>query len=102
MAGVGGEGTAINVVAANAQFFGGGLNIAPKAMLTDGEFDVQVFTGPRRQVFSLLPRCHGECGSQKNTSMPVEMVTRKVREFGEDGIILYGYKFRPLLQEAVS
>jgi uncharacterized OB-fold protein len=31
--------------------------------------------------------------------MPVEMVTRKVREFGEDGVILYGYKFRPLLQE---
>jgi YegS/Rv2252/BmrU family lipid kinase len=50
------EGSAINVVAANAQFFGGGLNIAPKAILTDGEFDVQVFTGPRRQVFSLLPR----------------------------------------------
>lgn len=50
------EGSAINVVAANGQFFGGGLNIAPKAMLTDGEFDVQVFTGPRRQVFSLLPR----------------------------------------------
>ena len=34
--------------------------------------------------------------------MPVEMVTRKVREFGEDGVILYGYKFRPLLQTAVG
>ena len=34
--------------------------------------------------------------------MPVEMVTRKVREFGEDGTILYGYKFRPLLQRAIS
>ena len=32
--------------------------------------------------------------------MPVEMVTRKVREFGEDGIIVYGYKFRPALQSA--
>lgn len=31
--------------------------------------------------------------------MPVEMVTRKLREEGEDGLILYGYKFRPLLQE---
>ena len=30
--------------------------------------------------------------------MEVEMVTRKVREFGEDGIILYGYKFRPPLK----
>jgi scaffold protein (connect acetoacetyl-CoA thiolase and HMG-CoA synthase) len=28
--------------------------------------------------------------------MPVEMVTRKLREFGEDGVIVYGYKFRPV------
>jgi len=27
--------------------------------------------------------------------MPVEMVTRKLREYGEDGLIVYGYKFRP-------
>ena len=32
---------------------------------------------------------------QVEIGMPVEMVTRKVREFGEDGVILYGYKFRP-------
>ncbi|WP_099211712.1 Zn-ribbon domain-containing OB-fold protein [Thermococcus henrietii] len=30
--------------------------------------------------------------------MEVEVVTRKVREFEEDGIILYGYKFRPVLK----
>ncbi len=29
------------------------------------------------------------------SGMEVEMVTRKTREFGEDGIILYAYKFRP-------
>jgi uncharacterized OB-fold protein len=29
--------------------------------------------------------------------MPVEMVTRKLREDGDKGVILYGYKFRPLL-----
>jgi hypothetical protein len=29
--------------------------------------------------------------------LPVEMVTRKVREEGEDGMIVYGYKFRPRL-----
>jgi len=39
---------------------------------------------------------------QVEIGMPVEMVTRKVREFGEDGVILYGYKFRPRLQEAVG
>ncbi|WP_297535743.1 OB-fold domain-containing protein, partial [Thermococcus sp.] len=30
--------------------------------------------------------------------MEVEAVTRKVREFEEDGIILYAYKFRPVLK----
>lgn len=29
--------------------------------------------------------------------MPVEMVTRKLREDGERGMLIYGYKFRPLL-----
>jgi uncharacterized OB-fold protein len=27
--------------------------------------------------------------------MPVEMVTRKLRSEGEEGVIVYGYKFRP-------
>jgi uncharacterized OB-fold protein len=31
---------------------------------------------------------------------PVEMVTRKIREDGPEGLIVYGYKFRPKLQEA--
>ena len=30
--------------------------------------------------------------------MPVEMVTRKVRQDGEDGLVYYNYKFRPVLQ----
>jgi uncharacterized OB-fold protein len=30
--------------------------------------------------------------------MPVEMVTRKLRSDGEEGMIIYGYKFRPALQ----
>lgn len=29
----------------------------------------------------------------------VEMVTRKLREYGEEGLIVYGYKFRPVLKE---
>lgn len=28
---------------------------------------------------------------------PVELVTRKLVDSGEDGVIVYGYKFRPLL-----
>jgi YegS/Rv2252/BmrU family lipid kinase len=50
------SGTAINVVAANGQFFGGGMNIAPRAAVMDGLFDLQVFTGPRRQAFSVMPK----------------------------------------------
>lgn len=30
--------------------------------------------------------------------MPVEMVTRKIKEEGENGMIVYGYKFRPVLR----
>jgi uncharacterized OB-fold protein len=35
--------------------------------------------------------------SDVKIGMPVEMVTRKLREEGEEGQIIYGYKFRPLL-----
>ncbi len=30
----------------------------------------------------------------------VEMVTRKLREYGEEGMIVYGYKFRPISEPA--
>ncbi|MBN1265736.1 MAG: Zn-ribbon domain-containing OB-fold protein [Anaerolineales bacterium] len=29
--------------------------------------------------------------------MPVEMITRRLKEDGDSGVIVYGYKFRPLL-----
>lgn len=29
--------------------------------------------------------------------MPVEMVTRRLKQTDEDGLLVYGYKFRPLL-----
>lgn len=36
---------------------------------------------------------------QPRIGMPVEMVTRKIREDGDErGMLIYGYKFRPLLQ----
>jgi uncharacterized OB-fold protein len=34
--------------------------------------------------------------------MPVEMVTRVLREQGEDGMIIYGYKFRPVLERQAT
>lgn len=35
---------------------------------------------------------------QVEIGMPVEMVTRRLQAEGEEGIISYGYKFRPLLR----
>jgi len=32
--------------------------------------------------------------------MPVEMVTRKLYEEGEEGLIVYGYKFRPRIHKS--
>jgi uncharacterized OB-fold protein len=37
---------------------------------------------------------------QISIGMPVEMVTRKVQSGGEEGAIVYGYKFRPIVQPA--
>ena len=37
---------------------------------------------------------------QVSIGMRVEMVTRKIREDGSEGQIIYGYKFRPLLERA--
>jgi uncharacterized protein len=34
--------------------------------------------------------------------MPVEMVTRRLRTHGEEGTIVYGYKFRPARFRAVA
>ena len=35
---------------------------------------------------------------QVDIGLPVEMVTRKLREDGDRGMLVYGYKFRPVLQ----
>lgn len=36
--------------------------------------------------------------SEVKIGMPVEMVTRRLRVQDEEGVILYGYKFRPVMQ----
>lgn len=39
-----------------------------------------------------------DCEAQEvSIGMPVEMVTRKLRDLGPDGLIVYAYKFRPKL-----
>ncbi len=38
--------------------------------------------------------------SELTIGQPVEMVTRKLRTDGDEGMIIYGYKFRPSLRGA--
>jgi uncharacterized OB-fold protein len=37
---------------------------------------------------------------EPEVGMPVEMVTRKLGSEGDRGILIYGYKFRPILETA--
>jgi diacylglycerol kinase (ATP) len=44
------EGPLCNVVVANAQFFGGGMHVAPRALPTDGRFNLQAWGGTPTDV----------------------------------------------------
>lgn len=46
----------VELVAANGQFFGGGMKVAPRAIPQDGRFNVLLFTGRRSQVFLLTTK----------------------------------------------
>lgn len=50
------EGPITNVVVANAQFYGGGMRVAPKAHPADGKFDVLVMRGNRRAFIEGLTK----------------------------------------------
>lgn len=50
------QGQAMAVIAANGQFFGGGMNIAPRATVVDGLLDLQVIQGRKRQAAGILAR----------------------------------------------
>lgn len=47
---------ALLFIAANAQFFGGGWNVAPKALLVDGALDTQLIDVRKRAIPRLVPR----------------------------------------------
>lgn len=46
----------VELVAANGQFFGGGMKVAPRAIPQDGRLSVLAFTGGRSQVFLLTTK----------------------------------------------
>lgn len=50
------EGRAVNIVVANARFFGGGMQISPHSEPDDGALEVLVFHGPKSDSFTLVSR----------------------------------------------
>jgi diacylglycerol kinase (ATP) len=50
------ESSALAVIVANAQFFAGGWNVAPKATLVDGVVDIQVIDTTKRMAPALVPK----------------------------------------------
>jgi diacylglycerol kinase family enzyme len=50
------ESEALAVIFANAQFFAGGWNVAPKATLVDGVLDIQVIGGSKAHAPALVPK----------------------------------------------
>jgi YegS/Rv2252/BmrU family lipid kinase len=52
------EGPAFAVVAANAQYNGGGMRISPRSYPGDGVLDALVFKGPRSDAFTMIPKVY--------------------------------------------
>lgn len=50
------ESEALAVIMANAQFFAGGWNVAPRATLVDGVLDIQIINATKAQAPSLVPK----------------------------------------------
>jgi len=50
------ESEALAVIMANAQFFAGGWNVAPKATLVDGVLDMQIIDAKKTEALSLVPK----------------------------------------------
>lgn len=50
------SGRGVAAIFANGQFFGGGLNIAPRASVIDGLVDVQVFFAKKLEALSIFPK----------------------------------------------
>jgi len=52
------EGRITNLVVANCQFFGGGMHVAPKATPTDGDLDVLIQIGTKRDYVAAITKVY--------------------------------------------
>lgn len=82
-----------NVVVANAQFFGGGMKVAPRALPDDGKLNVQVWRGSVMDVFKETPKLRvGEhlnspdVREYQSTTVSIESATPLILE--ADGEVL--------------
>ena len=50
------ESEALAVIMANAQYFAGGWNVAPRATLMDGVLDIQIINARKTQAAALVPK----------------------------------------------
>ena len=68
------NGGALAVIFANAQFFAGGWNVAPRANMTDGRLDVQIIDTLKRRAPALVPKIirgvHGSDPAVRRYSLP--------------------------------
>lgn len=69
------EGPLNTLIAANGQFFGGGMKIAPKAAPTDGLLDFIVDRARKREAIALMPKIY------KGTHLPHQdlLLAKRVR-----------------------
>lgn len=70
---------------------------APEEFKDDAPYPIAII---RLEEGPLVTAQLTDIGEQKpEIGMPVEMVTRKLKAEGERGQLVYGYKFRPVLEK---
>jgi|SRR5215217_1359975 len=52
------EGPAFMIIVGNCQYYGGAMKISPRSYPGDGVLDVLVFTGPKSDAFTMLPKVY--------------------------------------------
>ncbi|HEX6947376.1 MAG TPA: YegS/Rv2252/BmrU family lipid kinase [Acidimicrobiia bacterium] len=87
------EAEALAVIVANAQFFAGGWNVAPRATLMDGVVDIQVFSARKTEAPALVPKIIKgthltEASVRRFTAAEFTIETEPVWPFEADGDLL--------------
>lgn len=80
------EDAVCNVIVANGQFFGGGMHVAPRALPTDGRFNVQSWVGTPTDVLRASRQLRD--GSHLSRSDVREWQSRRVEVAGDRPLAL--------------